>query len=160
MLISMIAAVGKNYELGKENDLIWHFKEDMKFFREKTLGSTVIMGRKTFESLPKALPERDNIVITSNPDYKAEGAAVAFSLDEALKMAQGSEIFIIGGAKIYEQFLPLSDKIYLTEIEAECADADTFFPRFDKALYSVQKLAEKEENGTKFSHILYTRKQM
>ena len=79
-------------------------------------------------------------------------------IDEALKMAQGSEIFIIGGAKIYEQFLPFADKIYLTEIEAECAEADTFFPDFDKSLYNAQIIAKKEENGIKFSHILYTKK--
>lgn len=157
MAVSIIAAVGKNYELGKNNDLIWHFKEDMKFFRETTSGNTVIMGRKTFESLPKALPNRKNIVITSNPDYRAEGAFTAGSISEAMKLAQGSDIFIIGGAKIYEQFLPLSDKIYLTQIEAECDTADTFFPHFDKSLYKAQTIAEKEENGISFSHIIYTK---
>lgn len=158
MSVSIIAAVGKNRELGKNNELIWHFKEDMKFFRETTSGSAVIMGRKTFESLPKALPGRKNIVITSTPAYNAPGAMTAGSITEALKMAQGSEIFIIGGAKVYEQFLPLCDKIYLTEIEAECAAADTFFPHFEKSLYSAKIIAEKEEGGTKFSHILYQKK--
>lgn len=151
----MIAAIGKNRELGKKNNLIWHFKEDMKFFKETTMGSTVIMGRKTFESLPKALPNRENIVITSNPDFKAQGATVVLSPEEALKKAQGDEVFIIGGAKVYEQFLPLSDKIYLTEIEAECADADTFFPHFDKSLYTARKIKENEEDGIKFSHFIY-----
>ena len=157
MSVSMIAAIGKNNELGKNNDLIWHFKEDMKFFKETTLGSAVIMGRKTFESLPKALPNRENIVITSNPDFKAQGATVVLSIDEAIKAAQGSEVFIIGGAKIYEQFLPLAKKLYLTEIEAECNEADTFFPHFDKSLYRAQTVAEREENGIKFSHIIYTK---
>ena len=80
MAVSMIAAVGKNLELGKNNDLIWHFKEDMKFFKETTMGHPVIMGRKTFESLPKALPGRRNIVISSNPEYKAEGAETVTSV--------------------------------------------------------------------------------
>ena len=157
MAVSIIAAVGKNYELGKNNELIWHFKEDMKFFKETTMGSTVIMGRKTFESLPKALPNRVNILITSNLAYKAEGALVAGSIAEAMEMAQGEEVFIIGGAEIYRQFLPVADKIYLTEIEAECDTADTFFPRFDKSLYKAETIAEKEENGIKFSHIIYTK---
>ena len=155
MALSIIAAVGKNFELGKNNDLIWHFKEDMKFFKQTTMGSAVIMGRKTFQSLPKALPGRKNIVITSNSGFKAEGALTAHSASEALEMAQGSEIFIIGGAEIYKLFLPLADKIYLTEIEAECDTADTSFPSFDKSLYKAQILAEKEEKGIKFSHVIY-----
>lgn len=158
MIISMIAAVGKNSELGKGNDLIWHFKEDMKFFKETTMGNTVIMGRKTFESLPKALPNRKNIVITNNKNYSAEGATVVNSPDEALALAESEEVFIIGGGRIYSHFLPLADKLYLTEIEAECADADTFFPQFDKSLYDVEQLSSYSVNGTKFSHVCYTKK--
>ena len=135
MSISMIAAVGRNLELGKGNDLIWHFKEDMKFFKETTTGSSVIMGRKTFESLPKALPNRKNIVITNNRDYVADGGYVVNSIEKALELA-GDNAFIIGGGNIYSQFLPLADKIYLTEIEDECADADTYFPQFDKNDYT------------------------
>ncbi|MCM1286150.1 MAG: dihydrofolate reductase [Acetobacter sp.] len=160
MTISMIAAVGKNSELGKGNDLIWHFKEDMKFFKETTMGNTVIMGRKTFESLPKALPNRKNIVITNNKNYKAEGAAVVNSPDEAIAIAEGEEVFIIGGGRIYSYFLPLADKLYLTEIEAECADADTFFPQFNKSLYDFEQLSEYDVNGIKFSHVCYTKKEL
>lgn len=156
MSISMIAAVGKNLELGKGNDLIWHFKEDMKFFKQTTTGSSVIMGRKTFESLPKALPNRKNIVITNNKDYVAEGGYVVNSLEDALKLAD-NDAFIIGGGNIYAQFLPLADKLYLTEIEAECSDADTYFPQFDKADYKKEIIAEYEDNGIKFSHICYTK---
>lgn len=158
MIISMIAAVGKNAELGKGNDLIWHFKEDMKFFKETTMGNTVIMGRKTFESLPKALPNRKNIVITNNKDYSAEGAVVVHSPDEALALAESEEVFIIGGGRIYSRFLPLADKLYLTEIEAECASADTFFPQFDKSQYDAEQLSSYDVNGTKFSHVCYTKK--
>lgn len=158
MTISMIAAIGKNLELGKSNDLIWHFKEDMKFFKETTTGHTVIMGRKTFESLPKALPNRTNIVISSNKDYTAEGALVVSSADEAIKSADGDEVFIIGGGRVYSEFLPLADKLYLTEIDDSCNDADTFFPSFVKSLYDREQLSHFDVNGTEFSHILYTKK--
>lgn len=155
MNISIIAAVGRNNELGKGNDLIWHFHKDMVFFRTVTTGSTVVMGRKTFESLPKALPKRRNIVITSDENYKAEGAEVCHSIEEALKLCKNDRVFVIGGGKIYEQFISLADNLYLTEIEAECADADTYFPAFNKADYKKELLAENEENGIKFNHIRY-----
>lgn len=155
MKISIIAAVGRNYELGRNNDLIWHFHKDMVFFRETTTGSTVLMGRKTFESLPKALPKRRNIVITSDKNYIAEGAEVCHSVDEALELCKNDNIFVIGGGKIYQQFIDTADSLYLTEIEAECADADTYFPKFDKPDYSREVLAEHEENDIRFSHVLY-----
>ena len=158
MTISMIAAVGKNLELGRSNDLIWHFKEDMKFFKESTTGHTVIMGRKTFESLPKALPNRLNIVISSNEDYTAEGALVVTSAKEALEKAESDEVFIIGGGRVYSEFLPIADKLYLTEIDASCEDADTFFPCFDKALYVREELTHFDVGGVEFSHILYTKR--
>lgn len=154
MNISMIAAVGRNLELGKANDLIWHFKEDMKFFKQTTIGNTVIMGRKTFESLPKPLADRQNIVITNNKNYTAEGADVVFSLDEALEKCKNENVFIIGGGKIYGEFLPRASKLYLTEINDTCADADTYFPAFDKALYNREIIASYE----KFNHVLYTKK--
>lgn len=154
MNISMIAAVGRNLELGKANDLIWHFKEDMKFFKQTTIGNTVIMGRKTFESLPKPLADRQNIVITNNKNYTAEGADVVFSLDEALEKCKNENVFIIGGGKIYGEFLPRASKLYLTEINDTCADADTYFPSFDKALYNREIIASYE----KFDHVLYTKK--
>lgn len=155
MKISIIAAVGRNYELGRNNDLIWHFHKDMVFFRETTTGSTVLMGRKTFESLPKALPKRRNIVITSDKNYIAEGAEVCHSVDDALELCKNDNVFVIGGGKIYQQFIDMADSLYLTEIEDECPDADTYFPKFDKSDYSREVLAEHEENGIKFSHILY-----
>ncbi len=157
MSISLILSVGKNNEIGRGNDLIWHFHTDMKFFRETTTGNTVIMGRKTFESLPKVLPNRRNIVISSDQALKIDGAEVVHSVEEALDAAKGDTIFVIGGGKIYAEFLPFADQIYLTEIDAECPDADTFFPQFDKSLYTREVLAEHEENGIAFSHVLYTK---
>lgn len=156
MSISMIAAVGKSLELGKNNDLIWHFKEDMKFFKETTTGHTVVMGRKTFESLPKALPNRRNIVISSNKDYVAEGAEVVTSLEEALKIIENEDAFIIGGGTIYKAFLPYADKLYLTEIDDACLEADTFFPVFDKSEFNKREVIKNYDiDGIKFSHILY-----
>lgn len=158
MTISIIAAVGKNMELGKKNSLIWHLPDDLKFFKETTMGKTVIMGRKTFESLPKALPGRKNIVISSNKDLKLEGAAVATSLEDGLNLSDTDEIFVIGGESIYKAFLNMADKIYLTEIDAADDCADVFFPEFNKELYSAEILKENENNGIKFKHILYQKK--
>lgn len=157
MAISMIAAVGKNLELGKNNDLIWHFKEDMKFFKETTMGHPVIMGRKTFESLPKALPGRKNIVISTNPEYKADGAEVVASVEEAIKLAEveDTDAFVIGGGRIYTEFLPYADNLYLTEINAECLDADTYFPEFNKSDYIKEIVNFYDVNGTEFYHVIY-----
>lgn len=155
MSISVIAAVGENFELGKSNDLIWHFKEDMRFFKQTTTGHTVVMGRKTFESLPKALPNRRNIVITSDKSYHAEGAEVITDINEVYALAENEEIFIIGGGTIYAKFINDADKIYLTEIEAEEKNADVYFPSFDKSLYKKEVIASYEVDGIKFSHILY-----
>lgn len=156
-MISMIAAIGKNRELGKNNDLIWHFKEDMKFFREITTGNTVIMGRKTFESLPHALPNRRNIVISQNANYVADGAEIVGSIEEAIEMTKNDNVFIIGGGKIYSEFLEVADRLYLTEIDDECEDADTFFPNFNKEEYTAEKLTDFTVDGIHFSHILYTK---
>jgi dihydrofolate reductase len=130
MILSVIAAIGKNNEIGKGNDLLCHLPADLKHFKEITSGRTVIMGRKTFESLPKGpLPNRKNIVISRNPGLKIEGATVYPSLDYALiKLMNEEEVFIIGGAQIYRQILPDADKLYLTKIHAGFPEADVFFP--------------------------------
>lgn len=158
MTISTIAAIGKNNELGKNNDLIWHFRDDMLFFKETTMGSTVVMGRNTFESLPKALPNRQNIVITTNKDYAPEGAITAQSIEEALSLAENDEVFVIGGGRLYAEMLDMSDKLYLTEIEAEDDEAEVFFPTFDKTKYTREKLTDfTSKGGIHYEHILYTR---
>ncbi len=159
MSLYLIAAIGKNNELGKNNDLIWHFKEDMKFFKETTMGSAVIMGRKTFESLPKALSGRRNIVITSDENYTTDGAETVHSVEEALSLVGDGDAFVIGGGRVYEEMLPLCDALYLTEIDAECGDADTYFPVFDKDGYDKTVFAEHLAGDIKFSHILYAKKE-
>lgn len=158
MAISIIAAIGRNNELGKGNDLVWHFKEDMRFFKETTTGNTVVMGRKTFESLPHALPNRRNVVITKNADYVAEGAEVVTGIEEAMKLTENDNVFVIGGGTIYTAFMPYAEKLYLTEIDAEDKDADVFFPSFDKSEYNAEQLTDYNVNGISFKHILYTKK--
>ena len=157
MSISIIAAVGKNFELGKNNDLIWHFKEDMRFFKQTTTGHTVVMGRKTFESLPKALPNRRNIVITSDENYNADGAEVITDINDVYRFAENEEIFILGGGKIYDEFISDADKIYLTEIDAEDKNAAVYFPHSDKSLYKRNVIATYDADGIEFSHVLYSK---
>ena len=128
--ISIIVALAKNRAIGKGGDLIWHLSNDLKHFKEVTSGHTVIMGYKTYMSLPnqKPLPKRRNIIISSRLTEAPEGFEVANSVSNAMKMILNEEeVFIIGGGMIYEQFLPMADKLYLTRIE-KSFEADTFFP--------------------------------
>ena len=154
-MISMIASVGKNMELGKNNNLIWHFKEDMKFFKETTMGHKVIMGRKTYESLPGNLPGREMVVIsTKTVDGDVTVLNDINSIVDKYKNSQ-EEIFIIGGASIYKEFLPYASKIYLTEICAEDLAADTFFPSFKKDDWNKEIISENVENNIQFKMCLY-----
>ena len=135
-MIKIIAAVGKNNELGKNNSLMWSLPGDMKFFRAQTSGSTVIMGRLTYESIGRPLPKRRNIVISGQEGLKIEGAQVYKSLEDALKACEGeqNDVYIIGGARVYSEALGYADEIILTEIDSEFPGADVFFPEFDKSL--------------------------
>jgi len=131
MIISFVAAMGKNRVIGKDNSLPWSLPADMKHFKDLTIGKPLIMGRKTFESIGKPLPKRVNIIITRDQDYKAEGCIVVNSIDAALLAAEGNEeVMIIGGAQIYKEFLPKANKIYLTIIETEF-EGDAYFPEYD-----------------------------
>ena len=146
MKVSLIVAVSQNGMIGKDNDLIWHLPKDMKFFKDTTLGHHVIMGRKNFESIPhkfRPLPNRTNIVITRQSDYKAEGSIVVNSVEEALKVAKSNEeneAFIIGGGQIYKIALEknLVDRIYLTRINGSF-DGDTFFPELNSDWIEVNR---------------------
>ena len=157
MTLSMIAAVGRNGELGKNNDLIWHLDGDLPFFKRVTMGKSVIMGRNTFFSLPRALPGRKNIVLTFPPLFEAPGAVTVLTPEEALDMVKDEdEAFIIGGASVYKLFIDRADKLYLTEAEAEDSTADVYFPEFDKTEWSRTVL---DRGGTdiKYEHVLYSR---
>ncbi len=136
--ISIIAAIGKNYELGRDNDLLWHISADLKRFKKITSGHPVIMGRKTFDSINnRPLPNRRNIIITHATDYSFAGVEIVHSVDEAVKkIGMNEEVFILGGATIYEQFLPISNYMYLTMVDKKY-EADTFFPRFDQKSWEI-----------------------
>lgn len=154
-MLSLIAAVGKNYELGKNGGLVFHLKDDMRFFREVTDGHKIVMGHRTWKSLPGKLPGRENIVVSKGA---VEGAdAVVSDLPMFVRKYQNSdeEIFVIGGAMIYNELLPHAQNIYLTEIEDEDAEADTFFPQFDKMLYDKRVIRAGEEEGVKYTIVRY-----
>ena len=159
MSYSIIAAIGKNRELGKNNDLIWSLPGDLKFFRNVTSGHTIIMGRNTFDSLPRMLPNRKHIVLTSRSGLPSE-VEVYKELKSILEKYKDSseEIFIIGGSSIYELFLEYCDKLYLTEIDASEETASVYFPTFDKNLYVKDILGENEDNGISYKHVLYSKK--
>ena len=150
-MVSIIVAVAQNGTIGDKNSLLWHIKEDMRFFRTTTSGHAVIMGRKTFESLgSKPLPKRTNIVITRQ-DVEFEGALTAHSLQEAIAMAEGDEeIFIIGGAQIYAQALECAERLYLTLVEKDY-EGDTSFPEIDYRYW--QLVAEqRHERGEEYEY--------
>lgn len=157
--LTMIAAVGKNLELGKDNKLIWHFKEDMQFFRDNTINKPIIMGMNTLQSLPKLLPKRTHIVLTRQNKDLDPSIIVVHSIDELLDYVEKykDEVMVIGGASIYQQLIDYSDKMLLTEIDAS-ASADTFFPKFDKNDWNSEVIGEHEENNIKYKHLVYTRK--
>ena len=159
-MITIIAAIGKNRELGKNNELIWHLPDDLKRFKKVTSGHDVIMGRKTFESLGKALPNRTNIVITRNKNYKAENCVVVNSIDEAIKISTDMNPYILGGAQIYSQAIKIADELDLTFVDASF-DADAFFPEIDATIWKVkyrEDFLADEKHKYNYSFILYKRK--
>lgn len=163
-MIHLIAAVDRNGGIGKENDLLCHISADLKRFKSLTMGRTMIMGRKTFESLPGVLPGRPHWVLTHQPGYAVSHEAVTvFHSVEAMEQAMetGQDYFVIGGASMYEAFLPLADSLYLTEIDAAFDGADTFFPAWQKEKWEERS---REFHGSKgqekypFSFVHYVRR--
>lgn len=161
MKLSIIAAIGKNNELGKDNKLIWNLPNDLRFFKEMTTGKTILMGRKTFESLPKILPNRKHIVLTFSTNFKNNDIEIFNDIDSFINKYQNTneEIFIIGGASIYKQFLSLVDKMYLTEIDAEEKSADTYFPKFDSKEWEKEIIKLNKDNNITYKHVKYLKKQ-
>jgi len=147
MSISLIAAVSENNVIGKDNKTPWHLPGDLRHFVEKTKGHHVIMGRRTYENLRGSLSDRINIVLTRQEDLKAEGFFVVHSLKEALEMAKDdSEIFVIGGAEIFKEAMPLADKIYLTRVHATI-DGDKFFPEIDEKEWKILEREDFKADG-------------
>lgn len=147
-MVSVIVAVGKNREIGKNNQLLFDIPEDMQRFIEVTRGHTVVMGEKTFQSIGKPLPGRKNIVVTLNKNYKAPGCETRYSLEEVLEEAKENkeEIFVIGGGQIYKLSLPHADKLYITEVDAEVSDADTYFPDYSEFSKVVYERESQDDN--------------
>jgi len=160
-MLSIIVAIAENYAIGKNNELLWYIPEDLKRFKKLTTGHTIIMGKKTFESLPKRpLPNRQNIVITDDPKDHFEGCITVLSIDDALKQCDPSkENFIIGGASIYRQFLPFTDRLYLTTVHKSFT-GDVFFPPIDFNewnLISKEDFSSDEHNDFSYSNLIYDR---
>ena len=158
MSVILIAAVGANGVIGRDNDLPWRIREDLQHFKALTLGHPVIMGRKTWESLGTPLPGRENIVVTRAPGYEAPGAHVAASLEAALALCTGEPIaFVIGGGELYATALPLADTLVLTEIGRDYA-GDARFPAFDRAAWrEAQRMPQTAADGLRFDFVRYER---
>lgn len=179
-MLSLIVAVAQNNAIGRNNELLWHISEDLKYFKETTTGHPVIMGRKTYESIGRPLPGRRNIVVTRG--ILQEDGSVAYNLnippiknpqttsleiisklDDAVAIAKesGQEFFIMGGGQLYNQIFPFADRLYITKIYATAEDADTFFPEVDESSWEVIKSSGRKmdpENGIEFEFLVYGRK--
>ena len=162
-MISIIVAIAENYAIGKKGDLLCHMPEDLKHFKQMTSGKTVLMGERTFFSLPKhPLPNRRNIVLTDVPGKTFEGAEAVYSLEElCAKVSPEEEAFVIGGGMVYRQMLPLADKLYITHIHHSWPDADTFFPEIDPAIWkqlSAERHPADEKNPFDYTFAEYGRR--
>lgn len=154
MEIVLICAVGRNREIGRGGDLVWRISDDLKRFKKITTGHPVIMGRRTYESIGRALPGRTNIVVTGRSDYAAEGCIVADGVDSALQKAALSEgcqrVFVIGGGRLYGDFIERADRLLLTVIDARADDADTWFPEYQDRFEQVSTSDVLEQDGLKY----------
>jgi dihydrofolate reductase len=161
-MISLIVAVSEDMGIGRDNELLWHIPEDLKRFKRLTMGNNIIMGKKTWESLPRRpLPGRNNIVLTDNQGESIDSAVTAYSISDALdKCNREEEIFVIGGGSVYRQFMPIADRLYISHVH-RTAPADAYFPEIDP---DVWKAVEKEEyktlekDGIPYTYIIYERR--
>lgn len=160
MEIILIAAVSKNKVIGKQGGIPWKIKEDLSFFKEKTLNSPIIMGRATYNSIGRPLPNRLNIVMTRSAK-NTEGVTEVTSVEKAIEAASinrdSSRVYIIGGQNIYKEFLPIAHRMIITEVNLYIKDGDTFFPEWNISEWKEQSRDQREENGTRFSFVEYTR---
>jgi dihydrofolate reductase len=161
MSVTLIAAIARNRVIGKDGDLPWRLPADLRHFKRTTVGHPLIMGRRTFESFGRPLPDRTNIIVTRNRDYRAEGAVVVSSFDDAMRVArqEETEIFIGGGEDVFRHFLPIADRMILTWIDADF-EGDTFFPEFDESEWRIVSRADHEpdeKNRWRYSFVVYER---
>ena len=157
-LVALIAAVAANRSIGRDNRMPWHLPEDLKRFKSLTFGHPVLMGRRTWESIGRPLPGRENIVLTRSADFSAPGCRVAHSLEEALESCRGADtVFVIGGVELYRAALPLADRLLLTEIRREYP-GDAFFPAFDRSLFrETSRQRNRSSDGLEYDFVEYWR---
>ena len=162
-MISLIVAYDKNFGIGKDNTLAWKLSEDLENFKKITENNYIVMGRKTFESIGRALPNRKNIILTRDKDYKQDKCLIIHSIEEVLNFAKSKphyEIFIIGGAEIYKQFLDNADRLYITEVDTQTPDLDAFFPKWDKSKFNRigrKKYLKNNKNEFNFTFSVFER---
>ena len=159
MEVILVAAIGENGEMGQDNDLLWHLPGDLPRFKQITMGSPIIMGRKTYDSIGRALPGRLNIVLTANKKWQADGVTVAGDLDTALALAKqqgGGKAFVIGGGQIYKLFLAYATSMEITEVY-DAPVADTYFPNFSKLEFTETARIENSQHDPKFDYVTYQR---
>lgn len=160
MILSIIVAAAENNVIGRDNTLIWHLSADLKHFKQLTTGHTVVMGRNTFDSIGKALPQRRNIILTRNAAFSAEGCEIAGNMDEVMEMVKNEdEVFIIGGGAVYRECWERADKLYLTRVHTQ-AEGDTLIPAVDNnrwELVSKQDFSADEKNEFDYSFMEYRR---
>jgi dihydrofolate reductase len=161
MTLSLVVAAARNNVIGSEGGLPWHLPDDLGHFKRLTTGKPVIMGRRTFESIGKPLPDRRNIVMTRQADYAAKGCEVVSSVDEALELVRGTaEVMIIGGGQVYRDFIPHADRIYLTRVQAD-VEGDTYFPEIDGAgwqLMTSEHHAADDRHAYEFDLLVFERR--
>ncbi len=161
-MIALVAAVAENDVIGLDGELPWHLPDDLKFFKRLTSGHVVIMGRKTFETVGHALPDRWNVIVTRNPQYHRADATVVHSIEEALQVTRGADhVFVVGGSEIYRLALPYADRMYLTIVHGEF-EGDTVFPEFDTAEWKLEQDERREADAKHtyaFSFRRYDRKE-
>ena len=160
-MIALIVAIDQNNAIGKDNQLLWHLPKDLSFFKNVTSGNAIIMGRKTFESIGKALPNRRNIVISTQKDLQYAGAEITSTLNAAIELVGNADCYIIGGGSIYQQSLTLVDRLYITKVAANF-EADTFFPTInwdEWTLVSKEDHPADEKHAYAFSFCIYDKKQ-
>lgn len=157
-MISLMVAHDPNRVIGKDNQLPWHIPEDLAYFKKHTIGKGIVMGRNTYESIGRPLPKRRNIVVTRNPEYRADGIDVVHNLDEAIRLAkeQHEEVMVIGGEQIFRTILPHADRLYITLIKQEF-DGDTFFPEYGAEWTAVSESEEQVSGDIRFVYLVLER---
>jgi dihydrofolate reductase len=161
-MISLMLAMDENRVIGSNNELPWHLPADLKYFKEKTMGHPIVMGRKTFESIGRVLPGRENVIVTRNKDFKAEGCTILHTIDEVINFADAAdkEVFVIGGAEIFEGILPATDRMYITEIH-HVFEGDTYFAEINPDEWEITSVIPgviDEKNIYSHRFVIYDRK--